>query len=132
VGRPFEMYEHPNGRFSSTFLGKANVVEGRHDGHGVDAAGLRLPCDPDSPSGPVDYIVRPEKLSFARGGAAALVRGRVSARVFLGNHWLFQIDTALGPMQVTTANAGLPEVAEGEDVGLVWSAANARVVPRGA
>ena len=31
VGRPFEMYEQPNGRFSSTFLGKANVFEGRRE-----------------------------------------------------------------------------------------------------
>ncbi|MGH2257713.1 polyamine ABC transporter ATP-binding protein, partial [Enterococcus faecalis] len=28
IGRPYDMYEQPNGRFSSTFLGKANVFAG--------------------------------------------------------------------------------------------------------
>ena len=44
VGRPFDMYEQPNGRFSSTFLGKANVFEGRASGDSVDVNGHRLPC----------------------------------------------------------------------------------------
>ena len=47
VGRPFEMYEHPNGRFSSTFLGKANVFEAvRDSARGpVQVQGYELPCD---------------------------------------------------------------------------------------
>jgi putative spermidine/putrescine transport system ATP-binding protein len=128
LGRPFEMYENPNGRFSSTFLGKANVFEGHHDGQGVLAGSTRLPCTADAPRGPVDYIVRPEKVSFTT--QAALLRGRVAARVFLGNHWLFQVDTPLGPVQVTEANAGLPAVAEGDEVGLGWLPEHARVVAR--
>lgn len=127
VGRPFEMYEQPNGRFSSTFLGKANVFEGLGDGRQVAVGDVHLPCPADAPVGPVDYIVRPEKLVFAT--ADALVRGRVGARVFLGNHWLFQVDTPLGTLQVTQPNAGLPAVAEGDEVGLAWAAGNARVVP---
>jgi putative spermidine/putrescine transport system ATP-binding protein len=130
LDRPFEMYEQPNGRFSSTFLGKANVLEGRHEGTAVVVGETRLPCPSAAPAGPVDYIVRPEKVLFA--GADALVHGRVSARVFLGNHWLFQVDTPLGPLQATQVNAGLPGVAEGDSVGLVWAAEHARVVRRSA
>ncbi|MBI5719044.1 MAG: ABC transporter ATP-binding protein [Burkholderiales bacterium] len=130
VARPFEMYEQPNGRFSSTFLGKANVFEGRHEGQGVLVGDVCLPCLADAPRGPVDYIVRPERLVFAATGA--LVRGRVSARVFLGNHWLFQVETPLGTLQATQVNAGLPAVAEGDEVGLAWAAEQARVVARGA
>lgn len=132
VGRPFEMYEKPNGRFSSTFLGKANVIEGRTGGatsEAVEAQGHRLPRGEGSATGEVDYIVRPEKLEFA--AANALVRGRISARVFLGNHWLFQVDTPLGVLQVTRANVGLPQAAEGDEVGLTWSASHAHIVPRG-
>ncbi len=62
--------------------------------------------------------MRPEKLEF--DAADALVRGRVSARVFLGNHWLFQVDTPLGTLQITQANVGLPQAAEGDEVGLGW------------
>ena len=129
VGRPFEMYENPNGRFSSTFLGKANVIEGRTVDDVVEANGHRLPLGEGSATGQVDYIVRPEKLEFAAAGA--FVRGRISARVFLGNHWLFQVDTPLGLLQITQANIGLPQAAEGDEVGLAWSASHARIVPRG-
>jgi putative spermidine/putrescine transport system ATP-binding protein len=130
LDRPFEMYEQPNGRFSSTFLGKANVLEGRHEGSSVVVGDVRLPCVAQAPAGAVDYIVRPEKVLFTATGA--LLTGRVSARVFLGNHWLFQVDTPLGPLQATQANAGLPAMAEGDAVGLTWAPEHARVVPRGA
>src|SRR5512140_3552058 len=131
VGRPFEMYEHPNGRFSSTFLGKANVFEAVRTGtHGpVQVQGRELPCDDAQASGALEYIVRPEKVQFA-DAAGALVTGRVSARVFLGNHWLFQVDTPLGTMQLTHANTGLPQANEGDDVGLRWASEHARLVPR--
>jgi putative spermidine/putrescine transport system ATP-binding protein len=52
--------------------------------------------------------------------------------VFLGNHWLFQVDTPLGTMQITHANTGLPQAGEGDEVGLCWSGEHARVVPAGA
>ncbi|MEO8806449.1 MAG: ABC transporter ATP-binding protein [Burkholderiaceae bacterium] len=130
VGRPFDMYEQPNGRFSSTFLGKANVFEGRAASGTVKVGEAALPGDASHINGDVDYIVRPEKVEFSE--SSALARGRVSARVFLGNHWLFQIETPLGTMQLTHANTGLPQAAEGDEVGLRWSAEHARVVPRGA
>jgi putative spermidine/putrescine transport system ATP-binding protein len=133
VGRPFEMYEHPNGRFSSTFLGKANVFEGARTGSAgdVQVQGHPLPSGDCRQSGALEYIVRPEKIEFANG-ASALVKGRVSARVFLGNHWLFQVDTPLGTMQLTHANTGLPQAKEGDDVGLRWAPEHARLVPRAA
>lgn len=129
VARPFEMYEQPNGRFSSTFLGKANVFEGQRQGDVVLVGQIRLPCAADAPAGSVDYIVRPEKVMLT--DADALLRGRVSARVFLGNHWLFQVDTPLGTLQATQVNSGLPAVDEGSEVGLAWRAEHARVVARG-
>lgn len=130
VGRPFDMYEQPNGRFSSTFLGKANIFEGRAVGGMVEVNGHQFPCGDSATVGAVDYIVRPEKVEITRD--QALVRGRISARVFLGNHWLFQVDTPLGTMQITHANTGLPQAGEGDEVGLNWSGEHARVVPVGA
>ena len=131
VDRPFEMYERPNGRFSSTFLGKANVFEVSRDqacGY-VEILGHRLPTADASTTGELEYIVRPEKVEFS-SRQAALVPGRVSARVFLGNHWLYQIDTALGTMHLTHANTGLPKVDEGAEVGLSWASEHAHLAPR--
>ena len=131
VGKPFEMYERPNGRFASTFLGKANVFEATRaqSGDTVDVSGYRLPTSDAVRVGALEYIVRPEKIEFA-ADTTALVKGRVSARVFLGNHWLFQVDTPLGTMQLTHANTGLPQANEGDEVGLRWAPENARLVPR--
>jgi putative spermidine/putrescine transport system ATP-binding protein len=130
VDRPFDMYQQPNGRFSSTFLGKANVFEGQASSAGFLVDGIALPAAPGGVAGPADYIVRPEKVEFAEGGA--VVRGRVAACAFLGNHWLFQVDTPLGTMQVSHANTGRPRVSEGDDVGLAWACDSVHIVPHGA
>lgn len=131
IGRPFEMYERPNGRFSSTFLGKANVFEvaRAQSGDCVHLKEYRLPTSDHGQVGSLEYIVRPEKIEFSQD-ANALINGRVSARVFLGNHWLFQVETPLGTIQLTHANTGLPQAAEGDNVGLRWSPENGRLVPR--
>jgi putative spermidine/putrescine transport system ATP-binding protein len=97
----------------------------------VEVSGYRLPTSDADRVGALEYIVRPEKIEFA-ADATALVKGRVSARVFLGNHWLFQVDTPLGTMQLTHANTGLPQANEGDEVGLRWAPENARLVPRAA
>ena len=132
IGRPYEMYEEPNGRFASTFLGKANLFAGTRGttDSDVQVAQWKLPAV-EGATGDVDYVVRPEKVRFVPL-AEAIVTGTVQARAFLGNYWLFQIATELGGVQVTLPNIGLPDVHEGDSVGLTWSAQHARVLQRGA
>lgn len=127
MGKPYEMYEQPNGRFSSTFLGRANVLAGTVNNGSFRVRDLALPVAPDMPEGKAEYIVRPEKIEFAEQGA--LVRGRVIARVFLGNHWLFQVETPLGVMHVTRTNNTPIKVEEGDEIGLGWELGQARIVP---
>ncbi|WP_034334769.1 ABC transporter ATP-binding protein [Herbaspirillum huttiense] len=131
IGRPYDMYEQPNGRFSSTFLGKANVFAGtRMQGRDcVELQGYRLPAADPATHGEVEYIVRPEKLEFTTPETAMLA-GRVEARVFLGNHWLYQVQTPLGLVQISQSNKGAPSSAEGDTVSLRWAAEHAHVVPR--
>ena len=130
MGRPHELYEQPNGRFSSTFLGKANIFSGTSDGQMIQVGSVRLPAPPGSPSGAVDCIVRPERMRFA--SSQALLQGEIVARVFLGNHWLFQISTPVGDVQLTEPNTGLPLPSEGSRVGLLWTPDDARVIARNA
>ena len=158
LAAPFAMYEQPGGRFASTFLGRANVIElggdtgrwrataapslpipqpasaprARADGTGSSGASpaSNPPTRMDAMPG-IDLIVRPEKLRQVAPDAAQAVPGRVALRVFLGNHWLFQVDTPLGPLHWTVPNQGLPGVEEGQAVHLSWDAADARIVPRG-
>lgn len=130
IARPYEMYEEPNGRFSSTFLGKANVFEGLRKDDGVVVQGVSLPCMGEVCQGEVDYIIRPEKVSFT--GEYPLVKGTITTRIFLGNHWLFQVATPLGVMHITQVNTDFPSVSEGDTVGLTWSPGHARVLARNA
>ena len=92
VAPPHEAYERPATEFVATFLGRINRVAGR--------------------------AVRPEKITFASSGVAGTVR----TRIFQGNHWLYQVDTADGLVTVIRQNSGEAMPAEGAAVHLVWQA----------
>jgi len=88
VGPPHEAYERPATPFVAGFLGKTNLVNGA--------------------------TVRPERIAFAASGLA----GTVKTRIFQGNHWLYQIDTADGFVTVIRQNTGEPMPEEGAAVHL--------------
>jgi putative spermidine/putrescine transport system ATP-binding protein len=92
IAAPHEAYERPATDFVAGFLGRINRVEGR--------------------------AVRPEKISFASSGVAGTVR----TRIFQGNHWLYQVDTAEGLVTVIRQNSGEAMPAEGASVHLAWQA----------
>jgi putative spermidine/putrescine transport system ATP-binding protein len=91
IGAPHEAYERPATPFVANFLGKTNSVNGA--------------------------TIRPERISFAAAGLAGTVR----TRVFQGNHWLYQIDTASGLLTVIRQNTGETMPGEGAVVHLAWS-----------
>ena len=93
VGPPHEAYERPATPFVANFLGKTNLVNGT--------------------------TVRPERISFAATGLAGTVR----TRIFQGNHWLYQVDTASGLVTVIRQNTGETMPAEGAAVHLAWGQA---------
>jgi putative spermidine/putrescine transport system ATP-binding protein len=92
IGPPHEAYERPATPFVASFLGRTNLVNGA--------------------------TVRPEKIWFATSGLA----GKVRTRIFQGNHWLYQIETASGVVTVIRQNTGEAMPAEGEAVHLAWAA----------
>ncbi|SDO05973.1 ABC transporter ATP-binding protein [Ensifer sp. YR511] len=106
IGSPLDVYERPATPFVASFLGKTNTFTG--DGVGTDliVAGHRIPVG-RSISGRCSASIRPEKLSIANGSAGGLP-GRVTARVFQGNHWLFQIETPAGLVLFIKQNDGTP------------------------
>jgi putative spermidine/putrescine transport system ATP-binding protein len=90
VASPHEAYERPATPFVAGFLGKTNQVNGA--------------------------TVRPEKITFAAKG----LTGTVRTRIFQGNHWLYQVDTASGMITVIRQNTGELMPGEGEAVHLAW------------
>jgi putative spermidine/putrescine transport system ATP-binding protein len=134
ISTPFEAYEFPSTSFVSTFLGKTNLIEGSavRLENGVASVSTRLGIfeipDPEGRAdGPVTLSIRPEKILFVPV-EEGLVRGKVKTGVFLGNQWLFQIDSPLGEMLVVHQNSGHPEAQAGEEVGLRWDAGQVRML----
>jgi putative spermidine/putrescine transport system ATP-binding protein len=136
VDQPYNAYEHPGDSFVTEFLGKSNVFRGsvRDISDGLtafDVAGMNFLADNDrfETGAPVNVSIRPEKVMFATDGNG-LVEGTIKARIFLGNQWVFQIDTSIGEFVVVSQNTGRQEAEEGEKVGLSWSPKEVRVLPR--
>jgi putative spermidine/putrescine transport system ATP-binding protein len=131
IGRPYEVYEKPATPFVAGFLGKTNVLSGtiRHDG-GRSFAAIgdgRWPLD-HANGGNIRISVRPEKIGFI-DAAACSIAGRISARIFQGNHWLYQVDTPCGAVTVIRQNSGEHVPREGEAVRLTWRVEDMAVHP---
>ncbi len=107
IGRPHEAYEKPASAFVASFLGKTNRIA-------REALGPGLCYGNDA-----FVTVRPEKITFTHDGAERLA-GRIETRIFQGNHWLYQVDTAAGTVTVIRQNSGERAPEEGENVNLTW------------
>jgi iron(III) transport system ATP-binding protein len=79
IGTPLDLYDQPANRFVATFLGTANLIEGRveADGRFVGESGLIL-AGIGGPAGPACISVRPQDIVVgdAQGSAAAVVEER--------------------------------------------------------
>jgi putative spermidine/putrescine transport system ATP-binding protein len=122
IGRPHEVYERPTSAFVASFLGKTNAVEAaiERGATGTEAVIGGIRCAAPGWDGRcVTMTVRPEKVRFASPGEPGL-SGQVASRIFQGAHWLFQVETAAGPITVVRQNAGEAIPGEGETVQLIW------------
>ena len=138
LAMPFEAYERPDSPFASAFLGKTNSLSGHVVGSNprcaivnVSDRTLHIPHLGRDLTGEVHVFVRPEKLRLGPGdGTGSALGGQVKTRAFLGNHWMLQVDTTLGLMNVSLPNIGEVPPAEGATVELHWSNEDLRVLPR--
>jgi putative spermidine/putrescine transport system ATP-binding protein len=131
IDTPQSAYEQPGSHFTSIFLGKSNSVAARRNGAGIILGdGLVLEASPAAEGLGERFIcsLRPEKLSLCPAGAGRL-DATVKSRIFLGNHWLFQLESRLGELLVFQQNIGMAVPAEGGLVGLDWSAENVVFLP---
>jgi iron(III) transport system ATP-binding protein len=83
VGAPLHLYDNPANRFVATFLGTANLVEGRIEAGGrfVAADGLSL-AGIEGAVGPACLSIRPQAIRLE--GVAEGLAGEVTEREFLG------------------------------------------------
>jgi putative spermidine/putrescine transport system ATP-binding protein len=134
IDHPHRVYEHPRTRFISTFVGKANLLEGRVASIGsatrvevgtlsfdVDDAGFRV-------GAAALLSVRPEKIRFTAPGAGRL-DATVAERFFLGSQWLYRVATPVGELMVLNQNDGRDALDEGASVGIDWPGHCMRLLP---
>src|SRR5499427_2610151 len=103
VGTPAEVYEQPNSRYVASFVGDANLIEGRLASTGpygslIDsAAGARLATSQrvEAAVGATVWVaLRPEKLRVATAPLLAsenCVAGRVAEIAYLGNVSVYKV-----------------------------------------
>lgn len=119
IGSPQETYQTPATPFVAQFLGKTNGFDGHAEANGTGAQ-IRIAdyvyAARSALVGPVTVTIRPELVGFGTQG----LRGTVRTRIFQGNHWLFQIETAVGIATVIRQNDGTAMPEEGQPVHLVW------------
>ncbi len=137
VGTPREVYEQPESTFVSSFLGKSNILAGAPirtpAGFELEVGGRRIPAPPLNGHAGADRLLlslRPERIRIAGGPTEDGLAGTVRARAFLGHHWVYQVDSALGALLVYR-QSGSAAFAEGEAIRLSWDAEDLRVVDGG-
>jgi putative spermidine/putrescine transport system ATP-binding protein len=67
----------------------------------------------------VTLSLRPEKISLSQTDEGYL-KGTVTQVFFLGDRWLYHLDTALGELIVAGTNIGKNDIKEGDVFGLNW------------
>jgi len=137
IGSPLDVYNRPASRFVAAFIGDSNILAGSIDPARpgtVDLAGIGAVrvTSADAPAGPVDLLIRPERLRPLGNGAAAdnIFDMTVDDAINYGDAVL-----AIGKTKGLPLRARLPgpppdPLRRGEVIRLGWSATDAHVLPR--
>jgi putative spermidine/putrescine transport system ATP-binding protein len=135
IDAPHRLYEHPQTRFISSFVGKANLLECRvtacHDSSvtvGVGPLSMDVEARGLAAGDAVVIGLRPEKICLTAEGRGRLT-GSVNERFFLGSQWLYRVDTGAGELVVVCPNDGAAPAEEGQTVDLDWAATQVRLLP---
>lgn len=138
LGSPQQIYDHPKSEFAFTFLGQANVVDGKIssiDGERaviqVGSASVAANIAGAQKGQETRLFIRPEKLRFCPPEGSN-IRGKIATRLFLGGVWFYEIDTELGALKATVVNSGTLQPNEGDSVGICWNDGDLASVATGA
>jgi putative spermidine/putrescine transport system ATP-binding protein len=137
IGSPLAVYNRPASRFVAEFIGDSNIFGGRFDParpgtvelDGIGA--VRVACQ-DAALGPVDLLIRPERLRpLGNGAAADNVFDMIVDEVINYGDSVLAIGKTKG-LPLRARLPGLPPetLRRGEVVRLAWSAPDAHVLAR--
>jgi iron(III) transport system ATP-binding protein len=97
IGAPTELYDHPANRFVATFLGTANLIEGRIAGGRFVSDGFTLDGVTGA-DGPACISIRPQDITLAAPGTG--VAAVVTEREFLGSIARYRVRMGEQPVVV--------------------------------
>jgi spermidine/putrescine ABC transporter ATP-binding subunit len=130
-GAPEEIYDQPRSEFAATFLGDANIIEGRIEGQSLrleNGAAVALPGEARQSAGLVRCAIRPERVRLSPCGATEdsepspnALTGIVNHRLFSGSLSTYSIDCYGREIKVIVQRDGTNEVAIGTKVQLSWN-----------
>jgi len=135
--KPYTVYEQPRTEFVSSFVGKSNLIpglvmdDGKHvhvESVGKPGVNVPVPKIPFLPGSSVFFSLRPEKVQIVARNDGHL-EGSIVERFFMGNHWLYRIDSAVGELHSMVCNDGSAPHREGDRVGIAWNEDNVRLLP---
>ncbi|MEY2683670.1 MAG: Spermidine/putrescine import ATP-binding protein PotA [Pseudomonadota bacterium] len=108
AGSPQDLYELPQSTFVAGFMGEAMLFDGVSlPGGDVQVGPITLtPRHPTAP-GAVKVAIRPEAWRI-RGMGANTLQGTLTKQAYLGSHQELTVDTALGPIFVTSPDVHHP------------------------
>ena len=110
------------------FIGSANFVPGRYDGHSIDVFGYRRPHAQDIASGPVTVMVRPEAIEFAREGEEGVEATYLSS-AYLGPVTEYIFDIGGVEVFATISGLGMSSARRGDTVLLRFNEAGVSLLP---
>ena len=134
IDQPYALYENPQSRFISAFVGKANLLQGELVRQGAELSirvnGVSFSCGetPLQAGSQAFLSLRPEKIQLT-GLNEGLINGRIAARFFLGSQWLYRVETKAGTLQVVSINTDTAPLQENQETGLTWSSTSLRILP---
>jgi spermidine/putrescine transport system ATP-binding protein len=139
VGSPREIYERPSCRFVADFIGESNFLTGRVDHQSDGLAWVETPVGtvPASADAPmeegqmVNVAIRPEKMSvLSSDDASIVVRGRLERVIYAGVSSQAQVRLTDETLLQVRLSGGERVTAPGigDEVGIGWRAADARVL----
>jgi putative spermidine/putrescine transport system ATP-binding protein len=131
IDAPHALYESSDSKFVSTFVGKTNFLAAT-----VQAGALQLSSNVQvqthAPMGlegnKVTLSIRPEKLKFANTSDTPKLQVQIKERFFLGNLWLYRVDSELGELEVSCINDGTAPKHESSVEHLTWDDAHFKVM----
>jgi spermidine/putrescine ABC transporter ATP-binding subunit len=118
IGSPNEIYNQPQTRFVSDFIGEINLFEGSWQKGRFVSDGVTLPARGEPQSGAGTIAIRPERVQLTDG--PGVLTGTIEIRTFVSGQMIYRVVLPGGKeLTVKEAHTGAAR-AVGAQVGVGW------------